>query len=111
MLAAHNIDRLCHALHDTHGQVSVDAPDPGVQFLGGRWVMTSTGGAPGGGAFAIRESDDLVHWREAGSIFSADDKPGWSDGVTYWVSDSRTTNRCYFALRSVLKSHAYRFHR
>ena len=26
MLAAHNIDRLCHALHDTHGQVSVDAP-------------------------------------------------------------------------------------
>ena len=66
-------------------QVPTDAPDPGVQFLGGRWVMASTGGAPRGGAFVIRESDDLVHWRDAGSVFTAADKPSWSDGITYWV--------------------------
>eukprot|EP00037_Helgoeca_nana_P021499 m.217033 g.217033 ORF g.217033 m.217033 type:complete len:530 (-) comp25667_c0_seq2:96-1685(-) len=71
----------------TNPVIGVDAPDPGVQFLGGQWVMASTGGGPNGTALPIRMSSDMIHWKLVGAVFSPTTMPVWSDNSTFWAPE------------------------
>eukprot|EP00041_Stephanoeca_diplocostata_P020793 m.472565 g.472565 ORF g.472565 m.472565 type:complete len:502 (+) comp21661_c3_seq26:201-1706(+) len=67
--------------------VPVDAPDPGVQFLNGTWVMVTTGKDSLGGAYTIRTSSDLVDWKITGAIFPTGKYPKWSNGIDFWAPE------------------------
>jgi xylan 1,4-beta-xylosidase len=76
-----------------------DFPDPSAARVGnGYWATsTSTAGAPG---FPLLQSDDLLHWRQVGQIFTT--TPAWADG-SLWapelVVDQEGTRVYYTAHR------------
>ncbi|HEY3705278.1 MAG TPA: arabinan endo-1,5-alpha-L-arabinosidase [Terracidiphilus sp.] len=49
--------------------------DPSIAREGNRYYVFATGGAPGGGQFAVRCSDNLTDWKRCGSVF--DKVPDW----------------------------------
>lgn len=64
--------------------------DPSITKQGQTWYVFATGKAPDGGQFAIRCSNDLLHWRLCGHVF--DNIPEWirkeSPGTTdLWAPD------------------------
>ena len=49
--------------------------DPSIAREGNTWYVFATGKTPQGGEFAVRCSEDLVHWRLCGQVFSG--IPAW----------------------------------
>lgn len=49
--------------------------DPSIARDGKTWYVFATGKTRDGGEFAVRCSEDLVHWRHCGQVFS--DIPAW----------------------------------
>ena len=49
--------------------------DPSIVRDGNTWYVFTTGKTPQGGEFAVRCSEDLVHWRLCGQVFA--EIPAW----------------------------------
>ncbi len=55
--------------------VDHDCPDPSVLHDGAQYVMACTSEGP---EYPLLSSEDLVHWKARGSIFTATTKPAWA---------------------------------
>jgi len=77
--------------------------DPSIMKEGNTWYVFATGKTPDGGQFAVRCSNDLMHWKLCGHVFDA--IPTWiherSPGtVDLWAPDISYVNheyRLYYA--------------
>lgn len=69
--------------------------DPGVLRDGGQYVVACTSGNAAK-AFPLHTSTDLVHWKPAGDIFPAAQKPGWAMG-DFWAPEVHRVGAHYVA--------------
>lgn len=77
--------------------VDVDCPDPGVVLDNNQYVMACTGGD-----YALRVSSDLIHWRNAGTIFAPGRRPSWANG-DFWAPEIHRVGArwvAYFSARN-----------
>lgn len=79
--------------------VGSDCPDPGVMKDGDTFYMTCTPGY----AYPIWSSKDLVHWKSAGTIFTAATKPGWA-ASHFWAPEIHKVGSKYVAYFSAKSS-------
>ncbi len=77
------------------------APDPGVIQVGDQWFLTHTGKTDQG-TFPLYQSDDLVHWREAGALFPPGQEPSWAQGQ-YWAPEIHKVGDHYVAYFNALE--------
>lgn len=73
--------------------VAADCPDPSVLQDGDRYVLACTSERP---EFPLQVSSDLVHWKPAGSIFGAANKPQWADSEL-WAPELQRVGGRYVA--------------
>lgn len=84
----------CGGLYD-NPVVGSDCPDPGVTKVGDTYTMTCTPGF----AFPIWSSKDLVHWKNAGTIFNAATQPPWA-ASHFWAPEIHPVGSKYLAYYS-----------
>jgi arabinan endo-1,5-alpha-L-arabinosidase len=73
--------------------VAEDCPDPGVLRDGEQYVMACTSTSP---EYPLRTSDDLVHWKLRGTIFTQATKPLWA-ARSFWAPEIHRVGDQYLA--------------